>query len=217
MSVHSDGEGKGSTFTMDIPLCRVQEEGSKASATVTPSCTLGELQEYSYLDRSGERDVHSQQITVRLASPVCEGKHRDLGGTEHSLRESTTAADAGLTALVVDDAPLNRKMLCRLIRHQFTHITEASDGLSALHFMRTSLVKPDVVLLDFVMPNMDGPTAAKEMRMLGYSGLIVGVTGNALPADVELFLDRGADKVLMKPLKLEDLDAVLASELNDSC
>ena len=57
----------------------------------------------------------------------------------------------------------------------------------------------DVILMDFVMPNMDGPTATKMIRDLGYSGYIFGVTGNALDSDVNYFLAQGADSVLAKP------------------
>ena len=53
---------------------------------------------------------------------------------------------------------------------------------------------------------MNGPTAAKEMRKLGSDALIVGITGNLLPEDVELFRESGADTVLHKPFHLPDLE-----------
>lgn len=45
----------------------------------------------------------------------------------------------------------------------------------------------DAILMDFVMPRMDGPSAAKAIRHLGYAGPIIGVTGNALQSDVDWF------------------------------
>ena len=53
--------------------------------------------------------------------------------------------------------------------------------------------------MDFVMPNMDGPTATKAIRHLGYRGPIFGVTGNALDSDVNYFVRSGANGVLAKP------------------
>jgi len=69
---------------------------------------------------------------------------------------------------------------------------------------------PDVILLDYVMPIMNGPEATKLMREAGYGGLIIGVTGNALPADVDYFLDSGANAVLTKPVDTEKLKALFS-------
>jgi two-component system capsular synthesis sensor histidine kinase RcsC len=59
------------------------------------------------------------------------------------------------------------------------------------------------------MPNMDGPTATKAIRELGFLGPIFGVTGNALPSDIEHFTSHGADVVLIKPTSLKDLKATI--------
>ena len=50
------------------------------------------------------------------------------------------------------------------------------------------------------MPNMNGPVACTKIRQLGYRGIIVGLTGNALPVDVQEYMASGADEVLIKPL-----------------
>jgi CheY-like chemotaxis protein len=70
----------------------------------------------------------------------------------------------------------------------------------------------DVILMDFVMPNMDGPTATKELRRLGYEGLILGVTGNALPTDIDHFLAHGASKVLLKPFRIKEFNEAVSVE-----
>lgn len=49
---------------------------------------------------------------------------------------------------------------------------------------------------------MCGPVAAKKIRELGYRGLIFGATGNALPEDIQDYLDHGADYVLIKPISI---------------
>jgi CheY-like chemotaxis protein len=70
----------------------------------------------------------------------------------------------------------------------------AEDGLIAIEQVQRRLsigngdkTTYDAILMDFVMPNMDGPTATKQIRELGYNGLIFGVTGNALQSDLEFF------------------------------
>ena len=52
---------------------------------------------------------------------------------------------------------------------------------------------------------MDGPTAAEAIRSLGYRGRIVGVTGNAMQHDIDHFLRKGADRVLIKPVDIKAL------------
>eukprot|EP01042_Synura_sphagnicola_P036518 gene36518-biopygen8477 len=61
----------------------------------------------------------------------------------------------------------------------------------------------DVILMDFMMPTMDGPTATRAIRSLGYKGIIIGVTGNSSPQDILLFTASGADLVLPKPLDVD--------------
>ena len=54
---------------------------------------------------------------------------------------------------------------------------------------------------------MNGTEAVVQLRELGYNGIILGVTGNALPEDVQEFENKGADLVIVKPLdiaKFED-------------
>ena len=53
------------------------------------------------------------------------------------------------------------------------------------------------------MPRMRGTEAAQRIRELGYKGIIIGVTGNALPEDVKDFIDHGADAVIPKPFDID--------------
>ena len=117
--------------------------------------------------------------------------------------------------LVVDDAVSNRKMLSRLLRSRCREVEEARDGLEAVDIVKQSLrlssdKQFDLILIDFVMPVMDGPTATALLRSLGYEGLIFGLTGNVLPSDVDFFRERGADHVLHKPFDLRLFDQALA-------
>ena len=68
----------------------------------------------------------------------------------------------------------------------------------------------DLVLIDYIMINMNGPEAVKKMRAeLGYTGPVIGVTGNALPEDIAFFKAHGTNSVITKPLTnaklLEDI------------
>ena len=55
-----------------------------------------------------------------------------------------------------------------------------------------------------------GPTATRNIRSLGYRGIILGVTGNAYAADTKTFLDSGIDAIILKPLRLTEFDATMS-------
>ena len=83
-------------------------------------------------------------------------------------------------------------------------ILEADDGCTALDVMRSEIEADraiDFVLMDYVMIRMNGPEAVQKMRVdMRYRGVVIGITGNALPEDLDNFRDHGANKVLTKPL-----------------
>eukprot|EP00607_Mallomonas_marina_P010566 CAMPEP_0182422362 /NCGR_PEP_ID=MMETSP1167-20130531/8023_1 /TAXON_ID=2988 /ORGANISM="Mallomonas Sp, Strain CCMP3275" /LENGTH=685 /DNA_ID=CAMNT_0024600361 /DNA_START=527 /DNA_END=2584 /DNA_ORIENTATION=- len=110
--------------------------------------------------------------------------------------------------LVVDDAPMNRRMLCRLLVGHCDGTIEAEDGGVAIEKMTQSIEEKNpfaLVLMDYQMPNMDGPTAAKAIRELGYDGPIIGVTGNSLASHIDTFIQNGANRVCSKPLHFSTL------------
>jgi CheY-like chemotaxis protein len=109
-------------------------------------------------------------------------------------------------------------------------LEEADDGLSAVECFKRALALPidhhkgqidihdieeksnrsfDLVVLDYIMKTLHGPDTAAAIRSLGFTGKIIGVTGNALPDDIEEFKQKGADHVLIKPLRADELAKVL--------
>jgi len=114
--------------------------------------------------------------------------------------------------LVVDDSAINRKMLCRLLARHCLEISQAGDGLEAISCYKRGLaggVQYDVILMDHLMPNMDGPTAARELRSLGYDKLIVGLTGVTDESRLAVFWSSGVNHILKKPLNIEELLRVI--------
>lgn len=113
------------------------------------------------------------------------------------------------SVLVVEDSGVARRMLCRVLAKNFSDIVEAEDGaISVVKYQeRINEGKSfDLITMDFQMPNMDGPTAAGRLRSLGYRGKLVGVTGNVLPQDVDVFLTAGASRVFFKPLDVDQFN-----------
>jgi hypothetical protein len=69
-------------------------------------------------------------------------------------------------------------------------------------------------------PVMDGPDATRAIRALGYTGPILGVTGNTLDMDVRRFTESGCDHVMGKPFRLEEfvvhMDGYVSRRLSKS-
>ena len=124
-----------------------------------------------------------------------------------SLARYCGQSPAQNSVLIVDDAPLNRKMMRRILESRFDSLAEAENGQQALDMVRASLeqgedARYDVITMDYQMPVMDGVTATRRIRQLGYTGQIIGVTGNSLGEDVNTFLSSGANVVLTKPFTI---------------
>lgn len=115
--------------------------------------------------------------------------------------------------LVADDSDLTRSMMVRVLKSRSHVVEDVVDGQEVVERVRASLAEGsdqyDLILLDFQMIRLDGPPTARAIRNLGYSGKIVGVTGNALAKDLELFRASGANHVFVKPLDLEAFDCLI--------
>lgn len=114
--------------------------------------------------------------------------------------------------LIVDDSGVNRRMLTRLLRGRCKLSVESEDGLQAVEQVTKSMERFEpfhAVIMDYQMPDMDGPSAASMMRKIGYTGIIIGCTGKTEGKDIDYFLRCGANRVLTKPIDLHELDQIL--------
>jgi CheY-like chemotaxis protein len=84
------------------------------------------------------------------------------------------------------------------------------DGRQAVDHLKKDLEACQVVFMDNLMPILNGMDAARELRALGYRHLIIGCTGNVLEDDMREFLKAGADMMLPKPMKINQLYMILS-------
>eukprot|EP01138_Halocafeteria_seosinensis_P000021 gb/GECG01000021.1/.p1 GENE.gb/GECG01000021.1/~~gb/GECG01000021.1/.p1 ORF type:complete len:976 (+),score=104.28 gb/GECG01000021.1/:1-2928(+) len=119
------------------------------------------------------------------------------------------------TFLVVDDVKTTCKLLKRGILRKMPNATVevAYDGREAVELVRTKGISHFThITMDKEMPDMDGYEAAQRLRQMGFSGAIIGMTGNALSVDVQRFVQKGVDFVLTKPVDLEEFASKLDEE-----
>jgi CheY-like chemotaxis protein len=101
-------------------------------------------------------------------------------------------------------------MISKKIEHHFD-ITEVADGLIAVECVKKAIEISshyDFIFMDYVMIDLHGPEAVKQIRALNYQGFIIGVTGSILDADIKHFYDCGLNEILIKPIaesKLQDI------------
>ena len=115
--------------------------------------------------------------------------------------------------LVVDDAPLNVKLLRTVLSAAGYAVLEASSGPEALEVMRAA--KPDAMLLDVNMPGMTGyEVCAAIRRDAEFKALpVIMVTGRSLPESRTQGLEAGATEFLTKPFERRELLARLRASL----
>jgi two-component system response regulator MprA len=116
--------------------------------------------------------------------------------------------------LVVDDDPAVRASLARILEQAGYRVTLAAEGREALH--KVALEPPDAVVLDVVMPGLDGIEVTRALRAGGNATPLLLLTARAGVADRVLGLDAGADDYLPKPFALEELLARLRALLRRS-
>jgi two-component system response regulator MprA len=109
------------------------------------------------------------------------------------------------TVLVVDDDPKLLKMLQRTLTYENLNVLTASSGLEALTIINAH--KPDLLIVDWIMPKMDGVTLIRCLRAEENKTLILMLTArDAIENRVE-GLDSGADDYLVKPFAPDELVA----------
>ena len=115
----------------------------------------------------------------------------------------------GKKVLLVEDNDLNREIAKTLLEDEGVLVSEAVDGLNALKvFEESEIGYFDLILMDVVMPNMNGLSATRAIRELNRidSNLpIIALSANAYAEDIKKTKDAGMDDYVSKPFKIENL------------
>lgn len=115
--------------------------------------------------------------------------------------------NADLHILVVDDHPINRRLLADQLTTLGYRVITANDGLDALAVLNSNSI--NIVLTDVNMPNMDGYRLTHRLRELNHNFPVIGVTANALAEGKQRCIEAGMDNCLSKPVTLDTLRQML--------
>jgi two-component system response regulator MprA len=124
----------------------------------------------------------------------------------HALRNVAGMGEEGAhRVLVAEDDRSVRESLVRALRLEGYDVTAVNDGEQALAAMDASLY--DLLLLDVMMPNVDGLTVCRRLRARNVTMPVLMLTARHEVSDRVTGLDAGADDYLVKPFALDELSA----------
>jgi len=111
--------------------------------------------------------------------------------------------------LIVEDSPVYRRLLARMLAQWGYTVSEAENGIAALDILANQPVS--LVISDWEMPEMDGLSLCREIRsrQFGHYVYVILLTAREAPDDLTLGFDAGADDFLSKPVEQSELRARL--------
>ena len=152
--------------------------------------------------RQGVGSTFTVEIPLRIAEQILTEK-------EEKLRKDMDLH--GLHVLLAEDNDLNAEIAVSLLEEQGMIVTRVADGKSALiQFCNTAPGTFDLILMDIMMPEMNGYETTKAIRNLsdrpdGKEIPIIAMTANAFAEDVQAALDAGMDDHVAKPMDMDIL------------
>ncbi|TCV08796.1 two-component system capsular synthesis sensor histidine kinase RcsC [Samsonia erythrinae] len=149
---------------------------------------------------------HLPDLLERVYRSESEGRTR--AEISPPLTRYDRDENGDMMILVVDDHPINRRLLADQLGSLGYQAMTANDGLDALGVLSKNAV--DIVLTDVNMPNMDGYLFTQRIREQGLRFPVIGVTANALAEERERCLQAGMDNCLSKPVTLDTLQQTLS-------
>jgi len=147
--------------------------------------------------RRGSVQVHSQPHPKRksVSQPPLSSRSKE---PHFNSAASMSCSPRAKTILIVDDVKSNARLADMILTKAGFHCSIANNGQEAVEL--ALLQHFDLILMDNVMPIMNGIEATRRILALKPGSTIVGVTGNVLQSDQDEFLQAGAKQILQKPV-----------------
>ena len=142
-----------------------------------------------------------------LAAKTKRVENLSISGTLNSIHARV---------LLVDDNATNRKVASQILMKAGCEVLMASSGQEAINVLQKD-AKFDLVLMDIQMPEMDGMETSRRLKALNLASLppIVAMTAYAMKEDRERFLAAGMDDYLAKPIRAQQIIAMVSRWVSD--
>ncbi|OMF15412.1 hypothetical protein BK131_11080 [Paenibacillus amylolyticus] len=175
-------EGHGSVFTLFLPLRRDEPETMQASRL--------------FLNEVASTTPEINKLPSLTAAP-----------SDVLLTPLEEALLSGRQVLVVDDDIRNVYALANALEQYGMNVISAQNGHECLELLEHGGVKPDIIMMDIMMPELDGYETTRQIReRLGLTQLpIIALTAKAMKEDREKCIAAGASDYLSKPLNIKEV------------
>jgi PAS domain S-box-containing protein len=148
-----------------------------------------------------------------LPSDITSGQRHQTAEKRAFKPDANDAAFGPLRILLAEDNQINQKVTLRMLKKLGHSADVAANGFEVLQALERQPY--DIVLMDVQMPDMDGIETTKAIRQrwpVDRPG-IIAVTANALEGDRERYLKSGMDDYIAKPIRIEELKAVIGKNI----
>lgn len=115
--------------------------------------------------------------------------------------------------LFVDDEELNRVLAQDILESIGYQSILASSGIEAINIFKNNREKIDIVILDFMMPEMDGKDTFIELKKIDENIKVILSSGYSETEDIQFMKEMGLTSIINKPYRIEDLNELLDSVL----
>jgi two-component system cell cycle sensor histidine kinase/response regulator CckA len=147
--------------------------------------------------------------TLFLPAESCPSKQ-----AEETSLYSVYSSGSNYHVLLVDDEAMIRDLVRRMLEKASFQVATAADGEEALHYLALHAEEVDLVILDMIMPRMDGRTTFRRMKEIVPDIKVLVASGYSMEETTQTILDEGVLGILQKPFQREELlsalDRVLA-------
>ncbi len=201
--------GKGSRFTFTLPLSQSLQAQERAaphlaastSGSANPKTSLENTPEVSKLVAAGWEPALTAQIPITIDEPL-------------SNPEVLTPTNGSFKILIVDDEPVNLQVLVNHLSLHNYSIAQASNGMEALAVIQKGF-KPDLILLDVMMPRMTGYEVCQKIRerFAANELPVVLLTAKNQVSDLLEGFGSGANDYLTKPIYKSELLARIKTHI----
>jgi PAS domain S-box-containing protein len=208
IKVEDSGEGMSEQTKQRLfePFFTTKEEGKGTGLGL--SMVYGTVKSHGGLISVDSEPGRGAAFSVLLPLKICKPTE------ERVCSEPVPKMKTGMI-LVVDDEEIIRYLLSEMLRELGFEVLTAEDGIEGVDIYRDYASEVDIVLIDMIMPRMNGKETFLEMKKINPNVKAILSTGYTKDEMVREALDHGIAGFIQKPYRVEELSQVLAAALQE--